>query len=218
MSIAAVSRAAAILRRGGLVAYPTETFYGLGAWIARAEALERLWQLKERPDRAPFLALVENVEALPALVSPEALGQPALRRLAERFWPGPLTLVLDARPGLHRTVIGPDGGVAVRVSSHPLATRLVHAVGGPVTSTSANRRGQPPARSTAELHRSGLAADLDFVLEGGQTTGTLPSTVVRLHRRRAVVIRSGAVDVASLAEVLADLAVPLVGPPAPDGD
>lgn len=218
MSTAEVSRAAAVLRRGGLVAYPTETFYGLGAWITRADALERLWQLKERPRHAPFLALVESLEALPQLASPEALGQPALGRLAEQFWPGPLTLVLDARPGLHRTVIGPDGGVAVRVSSHPLATRLVRAVGGPITSTSANRRGQRPARSTAALRRSGLAADLDFILEGGQTTGTLPSTVVRLYRRRAVVIRSGAVDVASLAEVLADLAVPLVEPPATDGD
>ena len=199
--------AANIIRHGGLVAYPTETFYGLGVLPSRAEALDRLWRLKAREGGGPFLLLVPSAEGAAAVVRPEALRAVAFRALAERFWPGPLTLVLDGREGLDRRLLGADGGVAIRVSSHPVASRLVRVLGEPLTSTSANLRGMPPARSPEEIRASGLDASLDLVVCGGETAGGRPSTVLRLIADRAVVLREGAVSREEIALCLAGCSI-----------
>jgi L-threonylcarbamoyladenylate synthase len=200
-----------VLRGGGLVAYPTETFYGIGALAGNGDALERLSALKNRPADSPFPLLIPALDSIAGLstVSP---NDPALKRLAESFWPGPLTLVLPARPCLCSQIVGPGGGVAVRVSSAETATRLVAGAESPITTTSANFRGHDPACSAEDIEASGLAAALDFVIDGGQTAGASPSTVLQLDPAQATVLREGAIATTALAEVLAELDVRLVHP------
>jgi L-threonylcarbamoyladenylate synthase len=197
-----LAKAVRALRQGGVIAFPTETFYGLGALTSRPDALARLWALKERALGGPLLLLVPGVDALAALGLVAAPVPTALAPLAARFWPGPLTVVVDAAPGLHPSLVGADGGVAVRCSSHPVARALVEHLGEPVTATSANFRGAPPASAPEEIRASGLAALLDFVLEAGQTPADKPSTVLRLWERRATILREGAVSRAELEAVL----------------
>jgi L-threonylcarbamoyladenylate synthase len=202
-----ITQAIAVLQAGGLVAYPTETFYGIGACIDRPDALARLWALKEREGGGALPLLVPGPADLASLAAPGALDGSVFARLAAHFWPGPLTLVVDARPGLDARLVGPDGGVAARVSSHPLAAELVGRLARPLTSTSANWHGLPPARSTDQIRGTGLAAVLDFVLEGGQTAGGPASTLVRLGDGRVRVLRDGAVSREALITALQGLAV-----------
>lgn len=204
-----IAEAVRVLRAGGVIAYPTETFYGLGVLPERSESLARLWALKERPQRGPISLLLPRSPELAELGLARLPLPPAFEPLASRFWPGPLTLVVDARDALDRRLVGGDGGVAVRVSSHPVALALLEALGGPLTATSANFRGEPPAATTAEILASGLAAKLDFVLEAGQTPGDKPSTVLRLWEGRATILREGAVPRALLEPALSLLSIAL---------
>ncbi|MBN1945863.1 MAG: threonylcarbamoyl-AMP synthase [Bradymonadales bacterium] len=203
-----VDRAVNILRKGGLVAYPTETFYGIAAWVHCERALRRLSRIKGRPVDSPFPLLIPDVHSLWELVSVEAPRE-LIQQLAKAFWPGPLTLVLPARETLSRQLVGPDGGVAMRVSSHPLAARLTQGVGGPITATSANFRGQPPPSDPEAIRRSGLAQRLDLLLDGGPTGGQNPSTLLRLEQKQATILRPGALHAELLASVLASLNVEL---------
>jgi L-threonylcarbamoyladenylate synthase len=197
------------LREGGVIAYPTETFYGLGALASRPAALARLARLKERSPSGPLLLLVPGLAALLDFGLASAPLPAAAEPLAARFWPGPLTLVVDAAPGLSPHLVGPDGGVAVRHSSHPVAGALVDRLGEPLTATSANFRAEPPATTPDHIRASGLAALLDFVLEAGQTPGDRPSTVLRLFGDRAALLREGAIPRSALEPVLSFLSVPL---------
>lgn len=183
-----LAEAARVLRRGGVVAYPTETFYGLGALATDAAAVARLLVAKGRPDGKPLpllaadLAQVEAVAALP----------PLARRLAAAFWPGPLTLVVPARPGLHPAVTGGGATVGIRVTSSPVAAALALAAGGALVATSANLAGAPPA-ITAQALDPALRARLDLVLDAGPAPGGLPSTVVAVDGERLSLLRAGAV-------------------------
>ena len=187
-----VAEAVATLRRGGIVAYPTETFYGLAVDALDEGALERLMILKGREAGKSIALIVSG----PAMLEPLCAEIPPLaERLMAAHWPGPLTLVLSARPGLPSALVT-DGGVAARQSSHPLAAALVSAWGGPITATSANRAGAPPAISAEEV-RAAFPAEVGqgslFVLDGGETAGGLPSTVVRVRDDHLQVLRQGAV-------------------------
>ncbi|HYQ79959.1 MAG TPA: L-threonylcarbamoyladenylate synthase [Anaeromyxobacteraceae bacterium] len=181
-------RAAAVLRGGGLVVYPTETFYGLGALLHSAEAVARLAAAKLRPEGKP-LPLVAADLAMARAVA--AAFPPQAERLAARFWPGPLTLVLAAAPGLPPEVAG-DGTVGVRVPGSALARELSRLAGGPLTSTSANLAGGPPVTRPGDLD-PGLRSRVDAVLDGGEVPGGLPSTVVALGPGGARLLRAGAV-------------------------
>jgi len=193
---ARVAEAAAVLRRGGVIAYPTETFYGLGALAADASAVERLVAVKGRPDGKPLPLLgatIGQVEAVAELT-------PLARRLAAACWPGPLTLVVPARPGLHPAIGGDSGGgatVGVRLTSSPVAAALAAAAGGALVATSANLAGQPPAASAAELDPT-LVARLDLVLDAGPAPGGLPSTVVAVTGEALVLLRAGAIPFAAV--------------------
>ncbi len=170
----AVRGALAALLRGEVVCLPTESSYGLAADARSAAALARVTALKGgRPADSPFPLVVADADAARDLA---AVWPDAAERLARRHWPGPLTLVVPARPELAPEVVGPGGGVGVRVSSHPLARALAAALGGAITATSANRSGQPPA-TTVEQARAVFGDDIAFYLDGGECTGT-PSTVV----------------------------------------
>ncbi len=186
----AIARAADVLRRRGLILYPTETFYGIGADAFSSDAVARILALKGRPADNPIPLILPGPEALFRVA--RAIP-PAARVLAARFWPGPLTLVVQAAEDLPAAITAGTGKVGVRVSSHPIAQGVAVSFGGPITATSANPSGAPPARSIAALDPS-LAAGVDLVIDGGETPGGLPSTVLDLTCDPPRVLREGPVS------------------------
>jgi L-threonylcarbamoyladenylate synthase len=177
------------LRRGEIVAYPTETFYGLGVDAADELALARLRELKGRAEKA-FSVLVVGPEMLAGLCEPPS---DKARALMQRYWPGALTLALPARPDVPPALVA-DGCVAVRESPHALARALVRAFGGPITATSANLAGAPPATTPEEV--AAALGGRCIVLPGGATAGGAPSTLARVRGNRIEVLRPGAITIA----------------------
>jgi len=188
---AAISEAAAALRAGGLVAFPTETFYGLGAAALQPAAVRRIFEVKGRPDDRPLLVLVDSV-VMAAEVAREI--PPRARALMERHWPGALTLVLPASPRVPAEVTAGSGTVGVRLSAHPVARALVTALGGPITAPSANPTGREPPTTAAEVVAY-FGDELALVLDGGPTPGGAPSTVLDVSVDPPRVIRAGAVRI-----------------------
>jgi len=184
-----------VLLGGGIVAYPTETFYGLGVDARNRAACERLFELKGRPTEKALPCIVSGLGQLEAVA--RRLGS-AVLPLAREFWPGPLTLVIEAKPGIAAS--SPDGGLAVRASGLRLPRDLAEGLGAPITATSANRSGAPPA-TTAEEVLSGLGSELDLVLDGGPCPGGLPSTIVDVRQRPPRLIREGRVSFAEVERV-----------------
>jgi len=187
----ALCRAAAVLEAGGLVAFPTETFYGLGASALDAAAVRRVFAVKERPASQPLLVLVDSEAAAERLAEIPS----AARALIRRYWPGPLTLVLRARPEVPDEVTAGTGTVGVRVPGHAVARGLARALGGPVTAPSANPTGAPPPTTAAEV-LAYFGGRLALVLDAGRTAGGLPSTVLDLTVEPPRVLREGAVRIA----------------------
>lgn len=183
-----VERAAGVLRRGGLVAYPTDTVYGLAALPGDDQAVRRLFAAKRRPvDKATPL-LIES-EADVALVADEV--SPTARRLMAAFWPGALTIVLRKASGFRSLAVGET--VAVRVPDHPVPRELCRLVRGPITSTSANVSGGPEALTAAEV-RAQLGDAVDLVIDGGRCPGGTPSTVVDCTVTPPRILREGAIS------------------------
>lgn len=185
----ALARAATVLGEGGLVAFPTETFYGLGASANDPVSVRRVFDVKGRDESKPLLVLVDSItmaESLAADVTEQA------RALMVSHWPGALTLVLRARAGLPRELTAGTGTIGVRLSSHPIARRLVSALGGPLTAPSANLQGGAPPTTAADVLRVFDGA-IDLVLDGGATAGGPPSTVVDVTADVPRVLRQGAV-------------------------
>ena len=187
--ILTVEEAAALLRRGGIVAYPTETFYGLGALAGCPEALARLAAGKLRPAGKP-LPLIGADEAQVTAVA--SLEDPVARRLAARFWPGPLTLVLPAAGDLSPVITAGGATVGIRIPGDAVARELARRAGGALVSTSANLAGEPPVTTPGELSPE-LLASIDGIADGRPTPGGLPSTVVAVAGGRARLVRAGAV-------------------------
>jgi L-threonylcarbamoyladenylate synthase len=185
-----IAAAGEVLRRGGVVVYPTETFYGLGALALADAALDRLARAKLRPEGKPLPLLAADR----AQVDEVAVLDGRAARLAERFWPGPLTLVLPARPGLSEAVTGGTGTVGIRIPGSEVARALAAAAGGALVSTSANPSGGPPPARVEELDPA-LRAAVDLVLDGGATPGGLPSTVIEMGPEGVRVVRAGAIPV-----------------------
>jgi len=180
--------AAEALRRGEVVAYPTETFYGLGVNALDELALARLRALKGRGAEKAISILVSDADMLGLVCKAPS---PLARRLIARHWPGALTLVLPARAGLPVPLVQ-DGCVAVRVSSHPTAQALVSAFGAPVTTTSANRAGEPPATTPEAVEE--VFEGRCRVLHAGTTPGGSASTVVRIRGGKMEILRQGAIQ------------------------
>jgi L-threonylcarbamoyladenylate synthase len=196
----ALREAAAIILQGGIAIYPTETVYGIGVRYDDAAALQRLFDLKERGERKPVLLLLpraEDVRHISSDVPPEAL------LLAKRFWPGPLTLVVPARPDLCTLVTAGSGSVGCRVSSSAVAAGLVCACGLPITSTSANLSGGPNPSSIADIP-SEVIAQADIILDAGPGAGTLPSTVYDVSQHPFCLVRPGLIAEADITNALAD--------------
>lgn len=178
-----------MLRHGDLVAFPTETFYGLGALALDARAVRRVLEVKGRPEGKPVLVLVDSLAMLREIT---AEVPAAARALIARWWPGPLTIVLRAAAGVPDEVTAGTGTIGVRLSPHPVASGLVSAVGAPVTAPSANPTdAAPPATASAVLeYFDGVIA---MVIDGGPTPGGPPSTVVDATVDPPRVLRPGAV-------------------------
>jgi len=193
-----IAQAIAALRAREVVVYPTETFYGIGADAFAPAALERIFAIKGR-DAAKTIALIAHDDAAAFAVAREVPDN--ARALARAFWPGPLTLVMPARAGLPAALIGADGGVGVRVSSHPVARALARGLGRAITATSANRSGEAPARTIAEA-RAGFGAEVKVFVEGGTLTGGAPSTIVHCDRTGWRLLRAGAIGIDEIEAVL----------------
>jgi len=188
---AALDEAAAVLRADGLVAFPTETFYGLGAAALRPAAVRRVFEVKGRAEGKPLLVLVDSI----AMAERLATTIPArARELMARHWPGALTLVLAARAEVPAEITAGSGTIGVRLSAHPVARALVTALGGPVTAPSANLADRPAPTTAAEVLDYFRDA-VDLVLDGGATPGGRPSTVLDVTVEPPRVIRAGAVEV-----------------------
>lgn len=212
-----LGQAARWVKGGGLIAFPTETVWGLAADASSAEALLRLRRWKGRDAGAPVSVLVENVEAAEARGA--SFSAPA-RRLADAFWPGPLTLIVPAERGFAAGVARADGGVGLRCSSHPLAGALARRLdregAGPPTATSLNRSGEPPAasrdaaRACCGLMRnepvSGRSADEPRLLdiEGAECGAEEPTTVIDATEEPPRVLRWGAIDSRALQPLLGE--------------
>ena len=177
---AAIAEAARLLRGGGLVAFPTETVYGLGVDATNPKAIERLNRVKGRPPEKPYslhLYTPEQMRPIVSSVPPKAV------KLIERFWPGPLTIIV---PSKDSTLVG------FRLPDHPIARALFEACGVPVAAPSANRSGQPPPTDASEV-LAALGGDVDCVLDGGPTRLGRESTVVEVSDGRVEIRREGAI-------------------------
>jgi L-threonylcarbamoyladenylate synthase len=193
-----LSKTIQILREGGLVAFPTDTFYGLGADARNPIAVERLYQVKGREEAKPILVVVSDREraiALATNVSKEA------RQLMERFWPGPLSLLLSARSDFPPALLGGGSKIGVRVPNHPTALALLREWGGPMTATSANPAGGNSPVTAEEVAES-LGPKVDLILDAGPLPGGQPSTIVDATLRPPRLVRPGRIPFSLVMEAL----------------
>lgn len=191
---AAISRAAALIRAGKLVAFPTETVYGLGARADDAAAVRGIFAAKGRPPTNPLIVHVPDVAAARSLA---AEWPPAAEALAAAFWPGPLTLVLKKRALIVDEVTAGGPTVAVRVPAHPVALALLGAAGVPIAAPSANRS-TAISPTTADHVLKSLAGRIAMVLDGGPTGHGIESAIVDVTRSPAVLLRQGALPLAAI--------------------
>jgi L-threonylcarbamoyladenylate synthase len=194
----AIRKAAEILRAGGLVAFPTETVYGLGADAANARAVARLYAVKGRPLDHPVIVHFAHAEKAFSWGG-ELPG--AARTLAASFWPGPLTLIVERSPRAGHFVTGGQDTIGLRVPSHPVAQELLRVFAGGIAAPSANRFGFVSPTTAAHV-RKDLGADVDMILEGGASEIGIESTIVDLSGGSAVLLRPGAISRQDLEQAL----------------
>ncbi|MEE4167133.1 MAG: L-threonylcarbamoyladenylate synthase [Desulfocapsaceae bacterium] len=183
--------AAAVIRGGGIVAFPTETYYGLGVNPFDHEALRRLFEVKKRPRSKAILVIIDTIEQLYLLVSdfPEPF-----RALTKQYWPGPLTLIFPALPGLSKLLTGDTQTVGIRMSSSKTATGICRACGFPVSATSANISGTSPSTCVDDILQY-FGSRVDLVIDGGKTAAAQCSTIAAVEDGRVRIIRPGMVTI-----------------------
>jgi L-threonylcarbamoyladenylate synthase len=189
ISQSAIDGSVDVLRAGGIVAFPTETYYGLAVDPFNREALSSLFAAKKRAASKPILTLINSREQL-SLLARHVSSKFTL--LMDQFWPGPLTLIFDAQENLPSLLTGDTGTIGIRQSSHPVANMLVAAFAGPITATSANISGQAPAITAQEIERY-FGANINMVLDGGKTPGGMGSTIIGIKEDKLQLIRDGVV-------------------------
>jgi L-threonylcarbamoyladenylate synthase len=186
----ALAEAVDSLNQGRLVAIPTDTLYGLAADVTKDEAVRSLFQAKNRPPSSPLPILVRDVIQAGTLAI--ALPELALR-LASAYWPGPLTMVLRRAPEFHSLALAGSDAVALRVPAHDVPLAIIDALGRPITGTSANRSGEEPPRTAAEVVDQ-LDGDVDIVIDAGPAPVGVESTVVDLREEPPRILRAGAIS------------------------
>jgi L-threonylcarbamoyladenylate synthase len=184
-----IAEAAAVIRQGGVIAFPTRCLYGLGADAFNPEAVERIIKIKQRPEQNPILVLIDSKQQLASLVMHIP---PTADAIMEAFWPGRVTLVFEARNSLPDQLTAQTGKIGVRLPGHPAAFSLVKHVKGPLTGTSANISGQPGCHRAKELDQT-IARQLDFILDAGNLMGGVGSTVVDVTVDPPRILREGQV-------------------------
>lgn len=178
------------MQDGGVIAFPTDTVYGIGASLSHRDALTRVYDIKGRSHEKPLPILVSRPEVIHTLTDD---ADPNLLKLAARFWPGPLTIILKANSALPVEVVAPDGTFGVRVPDHSVALTIAQHNGGAIATSSANRSGMPPACHAEEIQES-LGGEIDIILDGGIAPQSMASTVIRREGDTITVIREGAIS------------------------
>jgi L-threonylcarbamoyladenylate synthase len=200
-SMADLNRAVTVLNSGGVVALPTETFYGLAVDPFNPMALNHLFALKQRDISKPILTLVDDRESLLSLV--QSVPAP-YTVLMDSFWPGPLTLIFPARLNLPALLTAGSSTIGVRQSSHPFARQLLRAFGRPITATSANISGRSAAVDAFEV-RAQFGSKVDLIFDGGRTPGIGGSTIIGLVGDKFKLIREGIIPFAEIVQVAATI-------------
>jgi len=189
----AFARCVDVIKAGGVIAYPTDTFYGLGADPRSRRAVNKVFEIKGRGADQPILLLLHDCAEVTAWTTAVT---PSAERLMDRFWPGPLTLVFTARSDIFPELTGRTGTIGLRVPGNELTRALLGQAGNALTGTSANRSGSPSPRTLDEVMRD-LGSRVDLVLDGGVSAADRPSTVVDVTAEPPRIIRMGAVDVSA---------------------
>jgi protein-tyrosine phosphatase len=205
-----IHRAVQALAEGRLVAFPTETVYGIGASACHGEAIERLLALKQRKQNTPFAIAIKSAEEAIDFVPDMS---PLARRLARRCWPGPVTLVVDSHhpdglaaqlPARVREAVSPNGTIGLRVPANEILLDVLRMLAGPIALTSANRHGEPEAATAEEVARS-VGDNVDLILDDGPCRYGQPSSVVRVYENRFEVLREGVVAEGTLKRLASTL-------------
>jgi L-threonylcarbamoyladenylate synthase len=194
----AIAKAASLIKTGGLVVFPTRSFYGIGALALNAEAVGRVFQVKQRDPEKPLLILIASLTDLDALV--QSIPGTATR-LIKAFWPGSLTLVFEATDRLPPNLTGYTRKIGIRLAGHPVASSLTKAVGAPITGTSANLSGHAACSAVADLEPH-FGDQLDLILDAGMLGSGEASTVVDVTSDTPKILREGAIDAAKIRAVL----------------
>jgi L-threonylcarbamoyladenylate synthase len=194
----ALEKASGILKGDGIIAYPTETFYGLGVKFDNIAALRRLYRIKHRSmDKA--LPLIIGEKLMLQLIASSITG--SAEKLAEKFWPGPLTLLLPAKPDISGFITAKTGKIAVRVPGESFALNLARSLGFPITATSANISGMPPADNADDVSRY-FGDAIDLIIDCGKTPGGKPSTIIDASEEKIQILRAGAISAEEVSAVL----------------
>jgi L-threonylcarbamoyladenylate synthase len=188
-----INKAVRVIQEKGVIIYPTETLYGLGAHPLYPEAMKRLYAIKGRSEGKPIPFLIKDQEMLASLV---AEVPPIGRELIKRYWPGPLTLIFRAKQGLPSPLRGKDGTIGLRISSHPVARGIVEAMDAPLTATSANLAGEEDLIDGEELAQL-FGNQVDLIIDGGKVSG-MGSTVIDLTVSPPRIVREGMIKVPHL--------------------
>jgi L-threonylcarbamoyladenylate synthase len=197
-TLSIISKAADILGKGGLVAFPTETVYGLGADASQPEAVHKIFQAKNRPAHHPLIVHIASIHQLSEWAS---VITPKVQRLAEAFWPGPLTLILPKQERVLMSVTGGQMSVGLRIPNHPIAKALLHAFGKGVAAPSANQFTHlSPTRASAV--REELGESVDLILDGGACAVGVESTILDMTGEQPVMLRPGMITLKMITEVL----------------
>ncbi len=178
-----------VLKNGGIVAYPTESFYALGVTATDGDAVKRLFELKKRPAEKPLPIIVGDMETLGAIV--KSIPEQA-KRLMKRYWPGPLTLIFEGLDSIPALLTGGTGKVAVRIPGRSAALDLAEALKIPLTATSANPSSQPPAEYPDAIINY-FGDNVDLIIDAGKTPGGRPSTIVDLTVSPFTILREGSI-------------------------
>lgn len=202
-----INQAAQIIKNGGVIAFPTDTFYGLGCDPFNANSVEKIYQLKNRPSHKAILLLISSLKMLDKCVVLDKLTKEQkeyFKLLSEHFWPGPLTIVLPANDLLASNLVSPEKTVGVRYPNYLIAQELTQAVGGIITATSANLSGQANIETGSDV-KIQFGNNLDYILDRGKSPGGKASSVIDLTSDRPVLVREGAISRTNLVALLGNL-------------
>jgi L-threonylcarbamoyladenylate synthase len=193
-----IEKAISILKQGGLVAYPTDTIYGLGACITNTQAVERIFHVKGRPKGMALPVLLADSRQIREIVKSIP---PVVKRLADEFFPGALTIILPKADALSDVITGGGRTVAFRIPNHPVPLALIRGLGQPIVGTSANLSGRNSSLTAVEVQAQ-IGDKIDMVIDGGRCPGGIESTVIDLSGEKPIVRRKGAISIEQLRKIL----------------